>query len=227
MVESILYSNFKGNRYTIQGLAQERMTIKEYIALEEQQNIATQVSPNGLFIHPSHNFLAATPDGIVTENGSTGLIEIKNVLLNKNVDLKTAAKTQKSFCLEIHSNKLRLKKNHNFHYQIQGQLAITNLQWCDLVVRCRDPYGIHVERITRDDTMWASDMLPKLDWFYHNALLPELAWENWGLNTQKTGELKTGSKFKGVIAVIFIWASNCFGAPFPGSAVTFHFICYT
>ena len=173
IIEDLLYSNFKGNKYTIQGLSQERFAIQEYLSKKNKKNKNVSVSSSGLHIHPTLNFLAASPDGIVTDNKEEGLLEIKHVLLNKNIDLVTAAQSS-SFCLQK-KNKLSLKVTHNFYFQIQAQLAICNKNWCDLIVRCTNPYGIHIERITRDKHLWENDMLPKLKWFYYEALLPELA----------------------------------------------------
>ena len=179
ITESLLYTDFKGNRHTIQGLTQERYAIKEYITHKQQQNSTVTVTPSGLHVHKTHHFLAASPDGIINENGTEGLLEIKHVLMNKSTDLFTASKT-KSFCLQNTNNKLSLKTNHNFYYQIQGQLFICDKPWCDLVVRCINPHGLHVERIFKDTDTWENDMYPKLNWFYHEALLPELALPRYG-----------------------------------------------
>ena len=60
------------------------------------------VTPLGLVIHPEHHFVAASPDGLVTEvsSGETGLIEIKNLLHNKCNLLPDVAKSS-SFFLKI------------------------------------------------------------------------------------------------------------------------------
>lgn len=41
-----------------------------------------------------------------------------------------------------------LKKSHNYYYQVQGQLATTQLPWCDFVVWT--PHGTTIQRIERD-----------------------------------------------------------------------------
>ena len=67
---------------------------------------------------------------------------------------------------------LRLKKTHAYFYQVQGQLAVMNLPWCDFVLWT--PKELHVERIQADPAFWR-EVLPKLEKFYDTALLPELA----------------------------------------------------
>ena len=66
-----------------------------------------------------------------------------------------------------------LKKSHNYYYQVQGQLATTQLPWCDFLVWT--PYGTTIQRIERDVNLWLQKILPKLSMFYHEYLLPELA----------------------------------------------------
>ena len=74
-------------------------------------------------------FLGASPDGIIeyTDDGKKmkGVLEIK--------------------CTTGH---LKLKHNHKY-YQVQGQLALTGLEWCDFVIW--NLGGISVERIYFDE----------------------------------------------------------------------------
>ena len=179
LVENMLYNNFQGNRYTVKGLKEERNAIQEYINKKKEQNLNVKVYSSGLVIDPQNNYLAASPDGVVEENRQKGLIEIKHVLLNKQIDLHTASKSQ-SFCLQSNNNVLTLKKSHNFSYQIQGQLAITNKPWCDLVVRSCNPHCLHIERITKNENIRNNEMLPKLQWFFSEALLPEICKPRFG-----------------------------------------------
>ena len=58
------------------------------------------------------------------------------------------------------SNQLKLKKAHKYFAQIQGQMAIGERPWCDLVVYTFK--GISVERINFDNDFWMLKLLPKL-----------------------------------------------------------------
>jgi hypothetical protein len=57
-------------------------------------------------------------------------------------------------------------------FQIQGQLAITKKTFCDFIVYTLNDF--FVERIKFDKDLWENVMLPKLNWFYDECLLPEL-----------------------------------------------------
>lgn len=176
LIKRLLYSNFKGNRHTRNGLQQERITIQEYILKKAESNENVSVEQMGLVIDRTHKYLAASPDGkVASTNGESGLIEIKNLVHNIPLNLRQAAETVKNFCLEIKGKKLQLKKSHPYFYQCQGLLHICDCKWIDFVVRTINPYQLHIERIYRDKDLWASSFFPKLTSFYQKVLLPELA----------------------------------------------------
>ena len=79
----------------------------------------------GLFVETDKGFLAAVPDGVV---GNDALVKLHCPTMCSDKTLEDLARTDPSFCLEQNqlSKKLGLKKTHNYHYQIQGQLLISN-----------------------------------------------------------------------------------------------------
>ena len=176
LVKNMLYNKFKGNMHTVRGLAQESNTIIEYKNMKPN----VEVERVGLRICSEHNYLAASTDGLVTENGDQGLLEIKNFLQTNKYMLKEAVKKVPNFCLEEIENSIKLKKHHEIYYQIQGQMNIFDKDWCDIVIRRTDPHDMHVERIQRDTQLWEKDMLPKLKQFYFKFILPELALPRYG-----------------------------------------------
>ena len=56
---------------------------------------------------------------------------------------------QKIFYLVDTPNSKQLNQKSNYYYQIQGQLAIYDLAYCDFV--CWTPVGMLIQRIERDD----------------------------------------------------------------------------
>ena len=134
------------------------------------------VIKSGLRVSEEQPFLGASSDGIITlKDGQEGLIEVKNLLQNEKLLIKDAAKQKKSFCLTIENNEMKLKRNHKYFYQVQGQLNIYKKEWCDFVIRRTSPYDMYIERIKRDVTLWTNKMVPKLKAFYFSHILPELA----------------------------------------------------
>ena len=132
----------------------------------------------GLFVSLQNPWLAATPDGIVQDlsehPNSICLLEIKNPYSKKSMTISEACSSGSSFCLqqEKEETAFKLKRKHEYFYQIQCRLYCVNKDWCDFVVRTEK--DLHVERVYRDREWW-SEQLPKLKLFYYDALLPELA----------------------------------------------------
>ena len=87
----------------------------------------------GISVHPSLPYLGASPDGKVfdppTEN-KYGLLEIKFPFSKRGDTLEQAA-SDPNFYMEKHGETFCLKKDHFYYAQVQGQLAITGLLWCD------------------------------------------------------------------------------------------------
>ena len=174
LVKTLLYSKFKGNQHTKNGLLQERTSAEEYKLRKAEESINVTVEQSGLVIDDDNPFLTASPDGIVNEGGECGLLEIKNLLHSKPINLFEAAEKTSNFCLKIVNGSLQLKENHNYYYQCQGLLNICKYDWIDFIVRTLNPYQLFVQRIRRDENLWNGTMLPKLKAFYMSALLPEL-----------------------------------------------------
>ena len=177
MVKSLLYCTFRGNIATEWGKLQEPATCKAYIETKCSVSPGISVKSSGLVIHPEHQWLAASPDGLVTDptvSDPTGIVEFKNPYKHRESLLKDAASEAKDFCLTVNtqSSSLRLKKSHQYYYQIQAAMFCTRVKWCDFVVRTN--VDLHMERVQWDPEFWMS-VLPKLHSFYFTAILPELA----------------------------------------------------
>ena len=84
----------------------------------------------------------------------------------------TDAAKSKDFFASTKDGKVTLKRNHNYFFQIQGQMAICKRNWCDFVIM--KTKEMIIERIIFDPKLW-QETLPKLESFYDKAILPELA----------------------------------------------------
>lgn len=114
--------------------------------------------------------LGASPDGKVIDSGCTeqyGLVEVKCPATKFNVTPLDACSDPGFFLEKINENPT-LKRNHNYYAQVQGQLGITQLPWCDFVVYTSK--GISIERIPFEDQYW-TNMKIKLKSFYFDHFL--------------------------------------------------------
>lgn len=143
--------------------------------LAHQENI--KISKCGLFVHKTYCFLAATPDGIFKDKEEkTGVVEVKCPHAAKDMNPENAIKEKKiTFWKYDKKNKLFIvDKNHNYYYQIQGQLEVTEQNICVFAVWTGKNQPMKVEYIERDEQFWKTKMLPPLTKFFYNCLLPEL-----------------------------------------------------
>jgi hypothetical protein len=171
---------------------------------DEKVSVRVTGHMTGLVVDAQHQWLAASPDGIVEVQTADaqvidrGLVEVKylysmaklKLTIEQAVALAEKAEDKhREFCLEAIEmdgvRKIQLKRSRNYHhyfYQVQMLLHCTGLEWCDFV--CATISGptiaisfdhLHVERIHRDDDFWNTNMFPHIKSFFFDALLPEVA----------------------------------------------------
>lgn len=170
LVKNILYTTFKGNEATRYGQEHEPVAIQDF-----EDITGYNVSSCGFFIGKENEyFLGASPDGII-ENDPDSILEIKCPHVLKNATLEDAVKNKKVTFLLFNEVKgeFELKKNHDYHYQIQGQLHITGKKYCYFVVwfPLQSPY---IELIEKDDNFYFKNMKSKLSSFYFSSMAMEI-----------------------------------------------------
>jgi len=121
----------------------------------------------------AHPWLAATPDGWVTDPEavpSEGLVEFNNPYSYKDLAVSDAIDANKCDCLVITNGRVQLKHTHSYYYQVQMAMFCMSRQWCDFFLRTTVDY--HCERVAYNEA-FCLDILPILRRFII-AILPEL-----------------------------------------------------
>ncbi|RVE40146.1 hypothetical protein evm_015204 [Chilo suppressalis] len=163
LVKSLVYSYSLDSVTAIEyGKTNEKTAIKQ---LEQQEGIVVQKC--GLFIDQKYFFLGASPDGLFEE----GIVEMKCPYSARNMDVEQAIIQKKIKFWKIDG---LLNTNHDWYFQIQGQLHISQKNVCLFAVWTGQEFAIKTTKITRDDVFWTTKMEPKLVEFYNKCLLPEL-----------------------------------------------------
>ena len=142
-------SEFTGNVATEYGTLHEPLALMDYFG-----KTGNMVEECGFFVHPEIDWLGASPDGLV---GEDGLIEVKCPfgLRNKKGDeLKFKAAADQP----------------HYYAQMQMEMACTGRDWCDFYQWSK--HGDSLERVWFDP-QWFADSLPALEAFY-NLYLSEL-----------------------------------------------------
>ena len=127
------------------GIECEPKAVACYIGLKS--GAGTVVEECGLFVHPTHRFLAATADRLVvdpTAFAPDGLLEVKCPWSCRDKTVVDACQDS-SFCCELQCGSPRLKVTNTYYYQVQGQMAVTGRSWCDFMVYTN--VQVHLERI--------------------------------------------------------------------------------
>jgi putative phage-type endonuclease len=139
---------FKGNAACTWGLKVEPTAFRQYV--QATGNLAEET---GLHIHPNGKY-GASPDGLVVDkkDGSKGLLEIKCMYSRRT---KTKMK-QYNYC------------PNRFYDQIQGQMAICDKPWCDLMIwipKNSKQKNYSILRVFRNETYWDNQLGPALEGF--------------------------------------------------------------
>ncbi len=165
--------NFKAT-HTDFGRAAEPIALSVYKRdMERLYQVNVDVQDIGLVVNPQYPYLGASPDGFVTIHTNPpkyGLAEVKTLSKYGHLTAKEAANMPDMYISLDANGKIRLDRKDERYYQIQGQLFVCGLDWCDLIVW--SPQGKPAyERIWKDPALW-STMLVKLSDFYFTHLLP-------------------------------------------------------
>ena len=102
MVKSVFYCTFRGSVATEWGKLQGPATCKAYIEARSSSSPGIGVKSSSLVILLEHNWLAASPDGLVTDPAApdpAGIVELKNPYRHSDILLRDAASEAKDFCL--------------------------------------------------------------------------------------------------------------------------------
>ena len=139
--DGLAHRILQGTRQTAamrRGLELEADAIWEYCQIKRVNHY-----PCGFVIHPDAPWLGASPDGLVfdpAESVQFGLIEMKCPNLKSYVDCSY---------IRMQSGNLELKKTHAYYWQVQGQMLLTGLTWCDFVILAED--DLLIQWIYRDN----------------------------------------------------------------------------
>lgn len=161
-----LVSRLKSKRFICTAAMQRGIDEEPNAAIQygNKNNNNINIYPSGIILSPECPWIAASPDRKVynpMRQPPFGLLEIK-CPMSKTVD-------QILYLKEVNGEK-HLKRNHNYYYQIQTQLAVSGMDWCDFYIYLKDEAGVvedFVETIYYDQLFW-SQTKEKIDAFYFN-----------------------------------------------------------
>ena len=166
LIRSKDISNVPAVRY---GLQHEERAVKQYAEYRKNRGIHISVHSCGLVVNPAYPWLAASPDRIVFDRDTGyGLIEVKCSFSKRSVAPKDACMDESFFC-SMQDGAFKLKMDHVYYAQVQGQLGICGASYCDFVVYTDK--GLGVQRVLFNEHFF-QDMLRQLEVFFLEHFVP-------------------------------------------------------
>lgn len=182
--DSTMYNLIRNKLYEVRNITTKEMkygTTNEACAYKLYREFMTvkgyEVKKSGFWVNPTYPEMGCSPDGLVYIQGNiNGIIEIKCPYVLSScpplsIDVGLTKQQHNQFCSSKVNGKLVLKKSHKYYYQIQMQMAICEVKWCDFIIW--SPKGMYVERITYDEEFWMPLALA-LRKISHSLLIPEI-----------------------------------------------------
>jgi len=157
-----LENTFK-NQATVWGTTHENEAKAFYSEKLKNDHIHFSVVNSGLIINPCFPFIGASPDGITNcDCCGTGVLEIKcpySLTQNKKIENLDCILNGK------------LKKTHQYHYQIQTQMFLGGFKYGDFIIW--SPNNYYIERVNIDYEI-CNEITSKSKWYFYEIILPEL-----------------------------------------------------
>ncbi|CAM4851872.1 unnamed protein product, partial [Rotaria magnacalcarata] len=115
--------------------------------------ICSTTNPCGLVVDPTASFLCCSPDATVVEvvNSivSYGILECKCVYAEPGATWDDLISSRENFCLERKGDKLQLRSDHAYYFQLIALLGILDLNWIDIcILKGQDVY---VQRLIHNE----------------------------------------------------------------------------
>ena len=141
------------------GLADEPLAVEKYV---DVTNYSVNIYPVGIVVNPWACWIGASPDRKVyhpARDPPVGILEIKCPRVSSVLEVKYLKRVD---------DHLELNRNDQYYTQVQTQLAVTGLQWCEFFVWCQNDY--HLETIYFDAAEWQV-IQDKADMFFFHYYL--------------------------------------------------------
>ncbi|XP_067655510.1 uncharacterized protein [Haliotis asinina] len=150
------------------GSDNEARARKQYVKHQSTQHTQFACRAVGLLISCQRPYVAASSDGtVVCTCCGRGCLEIKCPYKHRDHDILTAVEDN-TFCL---GKDLQLKTGHKYFSQIQLQMYVHDVSYCDFVIFTNKDMAI--VRVPRDDTFCAT-LITKCESFFFMHILPEI-----------------------------------------------------
>lgn len=129
----------------------------------------------GLIINPEFPYFAASPDRLINcDCHGEGCIVVKFLKIMESSESFDVLSREPNHILNQNHNGYELVKTHDFYYQLQLQINVSELRYCDLVIWSPQPKLCHlIIRVNADVDFWNFKM-KKAQKFHEQIMMPEI-----------------------------------------------------
>jgi len=136
----------------------------------EKNHTNFKIESSGLHINPKYPYFGASPDGITNcDCCGVSILEIKCPYCIQFKSILNLSENGYSF-IKSKNGELTIKEEHDYYYQIQMQMAITNKKYCYLVGWCKKDFAF--ARVPFNESFW-KDNSEVAKTFFYDVILPE------------------------------------------------------
>ena len=146
----------------------ESVALREYEKYMFNKSTPVKVLPCGLVVSKGCPILGATPDARVVDFDYFGIAELKCPYTKHHVTPLDACTDEKFFTKQTGDRECKLKEDHPYYAQVQGQMAVTGAKWCDFIVYTSK--GIYVQHIPFDPVFWAGLEQKLLSYYFYHFI---------------------------------------------------------
>lgn len=134
------------------GQNMEKVALTQYLEIMKDGHDKFLYEDSGLFVSKSSPYLAASPDGkIKCICCGPGLVEVKCTFTHRHKTPVEIA-SDNNYNISLEGDKIKLKTNTSWYTQIQTQLGVCQMKYCDFVFfTLKD---ISIERIYFDEELF-------------------------------------------------------------------------
>ena len=181
LIKTICYPEAFGftTRATRWGCEHEKTAIDYYGKACKEKHDDFELNKSGLFLNTDWPFIGASPDGLINCSCcGKGAVEIKCSYCHRFETVDKVASDRQSCLVRGSDGILHLSTSHAYYYQVQTQIHICKVDYCDFCM-CTFPDNgdhqpsLHIERIFPDDEFWQT-CVDLSQHFFNICILPEL-----------------------------------------------------
>ena len=113
-----------------------------------------QMELSRFVINPDFPILGLHQNGVVScDCCGSGIVQIKCPYCASDSTVNEYATTEQRACVTMEGENIRLKKDHEYMYQVRTQIHVCDMEYVDFVLWTQT--DIQTQRIESDPTMWA------------------------------------------------------------------------